>query len=127
MAGAWNVTNEGFLKGSKTISNLKLRASWGQTGNQEFPSGVAIKRVNINNGINQQVANFDAFDLKWETNTATNIGVDFGILDQRVTGTADWFNRVTTDPIFGQDVVAPGPGAGTDLEKPAWNHPQQWF
>jgi len=112
VAGAWNITNEGFLKGSKTISNLKLRASWGQTGNQEFPSGVAIKRVNVNNGINQQVANFDAFDLKWETNTATNIGVDFGIIDSRVTGTADWFNRVTTNPIFGQDVVAPGPGAG---------------
>ena len=112
VAGAWNISNEGFLQGSKLFSNLKLRASWGQTGNQEFPAGVAIKRVSIGQGANQTVANFDAADLKWETNTTTDIGIDFGILDNRVTGTMDWFTRVTTDPIFAQDVVAPGPAAG---------------
>jgi len=112
VAGAWNISNENFLQGSKLFSNLKLRASWGQTGNQEFPAGVAIKRVSIGQGANQTVANFPSEDLRWETNTTTDIGIDFGLFDNRLTGTMDWFDRVTTDPIFAQDVVAPGPAAG---------------
>ena len=112
IAGAWNITNEDFMRSSKTFSNLKLRASWGQTGNQEFPAGVAIKRVNIGQGSNQQVANFSAPDFRWETNTTTNIGLDYGLLDNRLTGAIDWFTRQTTDPIFATDVVAPGPAAG---------------
>ena len=79
IAGAWNIANEGFMGGSKTISNLKLRASWGQTGNQEFPSGASIFSVGIGHWIvTNTVANFENPDMKWETNTMTNIGIDFG-------------------------------------------------
>lgn len=112
VAGAWNVSNEGFLRGSKAISNLKLRASWGQTGNQEFPAGASILRVGIGQNGNQNFINFRSDDLKWETNTMTNIGIDFGFIDNRLTGTADWFSRQTTDPIFAQNVTAPGPSDG---------------
>ncbi len=112
VAGAWNISNEGFLRGNKTISNLKLRASWGQTGNQEFPAGASILRVGIGQGGNQEFVNFINPDLTWETNTMTNIGIDFGFIDGRLTGTADWFSRTTADPIFGLNVPAPGPPAG---------------
>ncbi len=112
VAGAWNITNEGFLRNNKTLSNLKLRASWGQTGNQEFPAGASIKRVGIGQGANQVVQNFTNPDLKWETNTMTNVGIDFGFIDNRLTGSAEWFQRNTEDPIFARDVVAPGPAAG---------------
>jgi iron complex outermembrane receptor protein len=112
VAGAWNISNEDFLRNSKTFSNLKLRASWGQTGNQEFPAGASQLRVGIGLNGNQSIINFRQDDLKWETNTTTNIGIDFGFMDQRLTGTVDWFNRSTEDLIFEQDVVAPGPSAG---------------
>jgi TonB-linked SusC/RagA family outer membrane protein len=112
IAGAWNVTNENFLRSNKTISNLKLRASWGQTGNQEFPSGVAVRRVNIGTLDNTSVANFENPDVKWETNTMWNVGVDFGLFDNRLTGTVDYFNRKTTDPLFSATPIAPAPSSG---------------
>jgi TonB-dependent starch-binding outer membrane protein SusC len=112
VAGAWNIMNEDFLKGSKNISNLKLRASWGQTGNQEFPSGVAQRRVNIGVLDNTSVANFENPDVKWETNTMVNVGLDLGLFANRLTITADWFTRKTTDPLFAATPVAPAPSSG---------------
>jgi TonB-dependent starch-binding outer membrane protein SusC len=112
VAGAWNISNENFLRSSKTVSNLKLRASWGQTGNQEFPSGVAVRRVNIGTLDNTSVANFENPDVKWETNTMWNVGVDFGLMDNRLTGTVDYFNRKTTDPLFSATPIQPAPSSG---------------
>ena len=112
IAGAWNVMNESFLRSNKTISTLKLRASWGQTGNQEFPSGVAVRRVNIGTLDNTSVANFENPDVKWETNTMWNIGMDFGLMDNRLTGTIDYFNRKTTDPLFSATPIQPAPSSG---------------
>jgi iron complex outermembrane receptor protein len=112
IAAAWNIANEEFMGGVNFISNLKLRASWGQTGNQEFPSGTSIPVVGIGLGSNQNRVNYENPDIKWETNTMTNVGIDFGFMDNRLTGTADWFQRKTTDPIFQFDVTAPGPSVG---------------
>jgi iron complex outermembrane receptor protein len=112
VAGAWNVMNENFLRSSKSVSTLKLRASWGQTGNQEFPSGVAVRRVSIGTLDNTSVANFENADVKWETNTMWNVGVDFGLFDNRLTGTVDYFNRKTTDPLFSATPIAPAPSSG---------------
>ncbi|TAH05372.1 MAG: SusC/RagA family TonB-linked outer membrane protein [Sphingobacteriales bacterium] len=112
VSGAWNISNESFVSSSKAISNLKLRASWGVTGNQEFPSGVAQRRVNIGIGDNTSVANFENPDVKWETNTMVNVGLDFGFASNRITGTVDWFNRKTSDPLFAATPVAPAPAAG---------------
>ena len=112
LAAAWNIDNESFMKDNGIFSTLKLRASWGKTGNQEFPSGASIPIVGIGQGPNQNRVNFENPDIKWETNTMTNIGVDFGVLDNRLTGSIDWFNRVTSDPIFQFDVTAPGPSVG---------------
>ncbi|HLO80074.1 MAG TPA: SusC/RagA family TonB-linked outer membrane protein [Chitinophagaceae bacterium] len=112
VAGAWNVMNENFLRSSKAISTLKLRASWGQTGNQEFPTGVAVRRVNIGTLDNTSVANFENPDVKWETNTMWNVGVDFGLMNNRLTGTVDYFSRKTTDPLFSATPIAPAPASG---------------
>lgn len=112
VAGAWNIMNENFVKNSKSISNLKLRASWGQTGNQEFASGVSQRNVNIGIGDNTSVANFENPDVKWETNTMTNVGIDLGLFSNRLNITADWFNRKTTDPLFAATPVAPAPASG---------------
>lgn len=108
-AARWVISNEDFLAGNKTVSNLSLRASWGQTGNQEFPSNAPLRVVNIGQGENQEVASLENQNIKWETNTLANIGLDFSLFDSRLSGSIDYYSRQTTDPIFQQVVTQPGP------------------
>lgn len=106
---AWNLAKESFFPTSKSISNLKLRLSWGKTGNQEFPSGASLSRF----GLGQQAisqSNYGNPDLKWETSTTTNAGIDFTIINDKVSGSVDYFNKKTTDPLFEQNIVQPAPG-----------------
>ncbi|MDP9230578.1 MAG: TonB-dependent receptor, partial [Bacteroidota bacterium] len=109
VGAAWNVSQEDFLAGNRFVNNLKLRVSWGQTGNQEFPSGASLNRF----GFGQQSisqTNFGNEDLKWETSTTTNAGIDFSIINNRLSGSVDYFYKRTTDVLFEQDIVQPAPG-----------------
>ena len=106
---AWNISNEQFLSGNGFIDNMKLRASWGRTGNQEFPSGASLNRF----GFGQQSisqSNYGNEDLKWETSTTYNAGIDFAVFKNRLTGSIDYFNKKTTDVLFEQNIVQPAPG-----------------
>ena len=108
----WNISNENFLKDSKTINNLKLRASWGQTGNQEVPNkqtkasyslagpdGYYLNDdLNLVNGVS--VSRTANPDLKWEVVTQYNVGLDFNLWNDRFYGTVDYFNKTTTDAIL---------------------------
>jgi len=108
----WNISNENFLKDSKTINNLKLRASWGQTGNQEVPNkqtkasyslagpdGYYLNDdLNLVNGVS--VSRTANPDLKWEVVTQYNVGLDFNLWNDRLYGTVDYFNKTTTDAIL---------------------------
>lgn len=109
VAGAWNIMNENFLKTSKSVSNLKLRASWGQTGNQDYPGGVAIRRAAIGIGSDATVVNYENPNVKWETNTMANVGIDLGLFANRLNITADWFSRKTTNALFQGAPVQPAP------------------
>ncbi len=105
---AWNVTNEDFLAGNSLINNLKLRLGWGKTGNQEFPSGASRDRY----GLGQQSIsrlNFKNEDLKWESSATTNVGIDFSILNDKLSGSVDYFYKKTSDVLFEQTLVLPGP------------------
>jgi TonB-dependent starch-binding outer membrane protein SusC len=109
-AAAWNIGNEDFMRGISQISNLKIRAGWGQTGNQEFPAGSAQTRFVASGpgGLAQEsLANPD---LKWQTDQQVNIGLDFGLLRNRVTVTLDYFNKKTQDLIVSQIAGNPSPG-----------------
>jgi TonB-dependent starch-binding outer membrane protein SusC len=111
VAVAWNISNEDFLKGNKIFDNLKLRLGWGRTGNQEFPSGASLRRYSLGQqSITQQ--NIENPDLRWETSTTTNGGIDFSVLSGRLSGSVDYFYKKTTDVLFEQIVPQPGP-AGT--------------
>src|SRR5690606_31102987 len=68
LAFAWNISNESFMEGSRHISHLKLRLGWGQTGNQEFPSGASKDRYIFDP---QSVVqdNFGNPDLRWESSS----------------------------------------------------------
>lgn len=118
----WRISRENFMKNLKWLDDLKIRASWGQTGNQEI-SNIARYTIYVPNyGVNEsggqsygtsydiagtnggsilqsgfkrnQIGNDD---IKWETTTQTNIGLDFSVLRQTLYGSFDWYYKKTTD------------------------------
>jgi iron complex outermembrane receptor protein len=108
VAGAWKISDEDFMKSSKVISNLKLRAGWGVTGQQDGIDFYGyIPRYSLgNNAAQYQFGNSfssvyrpSAYDpnLKWETTRNINVALDFGLFDNRITGSVDVFNRKTED------------------------------
>ncbi|MHC0447013.1 SusC/RagA family TonB-linked outer membrane protein [Flavobacterium sp. 3-218] len=108
----WNIANESFLKDSSTLNNLKLRASWGQTGNQEVENKITqasyslagadgyylYDDLNLVNGVS--VNRTPNPDLKWEVVTQYNVGLDFNLWNDKLYGTLDYFNKTTTDAIL---------------------------
>ncbi len=106
---AWNISEEDFLKESSFVNTLKLRLGWGRTGNQEFPSGAAQARyIYIGSGAVSQTQ-YPNPDLKWETSTTTNAGIDFSLLKSRFYGTIEYFIKKTNDLLLVQPVTQPGP------------------
>lgn len=110
-AAAWVMSNEDFLAGNSFIKNLKLRAGWGLTGNQEFPAGAAQERYRYFGPGDIRLDNIANPDLKWETSTQLNIGVDFAVWNNRLSGSIDYFNKDTKDLLFNFDAIPPAPAA----------------
>ena len=121
-AFAWKAKNEPFLTNVEKISDLKLRLGYGQTGQQE---GIGDYNYFAVYGINKGTSSFypitrrdgkpygvlnrpDAYDpnLKWETTTTYNAGVDLGFLNNRLTASIDYYYRKTTDLLNRADVAA---------------------
>ncbi|MNQ45800.1 Vitamin B12 transporter BtuB [compost metagenome] len=107
-AFAWNIAEESFLKDNKTISSLKLRVGYGTTGQQDISASydylrrVTLGTVNSNyvfGNTAYQVARTEGYneDIKWETATEFNLGVDFGFLDNKINGSLNYFNKVASD------------------------------
>lgn len=113
LAVAWNASNEDFFKDISFINNLKVRVSWGITGNQEFPSGAALDRFVLDkyNGVDwaQDRVNWANLDLKWETSETINAGIDFTILNNRIWGSFDYFHKTTKDVLYEETLALPAP------------------
>lgn len=116
-SGAWKIKNENFLKDVNVISDLKLRGGWGQTGQQEiggwynsFPS-YNISEQTAQYGFAEQYytmyrpTQYNP-NLTWETTETINAGLDFGILNNRITGSFDWFKKKTKDLLANVQVPA---------------------
>ena len=127
----WRISEEPFMKRMEWLDNLKLRASWGQTGNQEI-SNIARYTIYESNygeagfggqsyGTSYDIAGTNGGqtlasgfkrnqlgndNLKWETTTQTNIGFDFGLLRNALYGSFEWYFKKTTDIL----VYMPGIG-----------------
>lgn len=108
VALAWTVKNESFLKDSKTISSLKLRASYGITGQQDgidnygYMSTYGLSSLNAayqfgNSFYQMYRPSAYIANIKWEETATANIGLDFGLLDNRITGSVDFYQKKTTD------------------------------
>ncbi|MFI2742929.1 SusC/RagA family TonB-linked outer membrane protein [Zhouia sp. PK063] len=108
VAVAWKLSEEDFIP--EFFNQLKLRVGYGQTGNQEFPSGAAQELyIPGLDGSFSQTGNSNP-DLKWETSTTTNFGIDFGILNGRLRGTFEYFHKNTEDLLFFAPLAAPNNG-----------------
>lgn len=96
VSGGWVMSKEKFMENAKWISNLKWRASWGQSGNQEIPNNAYETLVTETGGI-ISVVRYGNPDLKWETTTQTNFGLDLSILNNKLTFSVDYFDKTTND------------------------------
>ncbi len=115
----WLLSNEEFLKSNATFSNLALRASWGITGNQQFPAGAALEQVNSTAYDASSQINVPNPNLKWEKTTTFNFGLDYGFAGNRLFGSIDYYNKNTTNLLFQSIAIAPGPSAASFINLPA--------
>lgn len=92
----WMISEEEFTEDLLWLSELKLRASWGQLGNQEIPN-FAYLTLYRRDADRYLISRYGNPNLKWETTTQTNVGMDFGIMDNRLYGSMDYFKKETTD------------------------------
>ena len=96
VSGAWRISQESFLTDVSWINDLKLRASWGQAGNQEIPDHAYETLVTKVGGVVNTIR-YGNPDIQWETTTQTDIGLDLVLLKNRFTVTADYYNKRTDD------------------------------
>ncbi|HEY0611493.1 MAG TPA: TonB-dependent receptor [Chitinophaga sp.] len=118
VSAGWNISSEDFMKNIRLISNLKLRAGYGVSGNSAgfnaftsllvygTPAGNTKFQYNANatNAIN--LVRNENPDLKWESTATANIGLDFGILNDRINGSVDYYIKKTSDLIYDQYPVS---------------------
>ena len=95
-SAGWLMSNEDFMKNVEWVSNLRWRLSWGKAGNQEIPNNTYQTLVSEAGGV-VNVVRYGNPDIKWETTTQTNFGLDLGLLKNRLTFSADYFVKKTDD------------------------------
>ena len=99
----WSITEEAFMSGITFVDNLKLRGSYGTSGNQEignFDSRGLYGFGSYHNNPTAVPSQLDNPDLTWETSKQVDIGLDFTVLDGKLSGSVDYYNKVTSDMLF---------------------------
>ncbi|MBT1688977.1 SusC/RagA family TonB-linked outer membrane protein [Dawidia soli] len=123
VSGGWNIIKEDFMQNVRPVSNLKLRVGWGNTSNQAVDPYSLIGGVTNTwrNGANNvpivynfgtklqngyYVSRIASQKLVWEFTATTNIGIDFGLFEDRITGSIDWYNARTHNIIYNRTLPA---------------------
>jgi TonB-dependent starch-binding outer membrane protein SusC len=114
----WNIANEDMMKDNNTVSALAIRATWGITGSQDFQAGSSIDQFAFGTYNSASQINVGNPNLKWEQTTQYDIGLDFGILKDKIRASVDFYNKNTTDILFQTTVIQPGPPAQEWLNLP---------
>ncbi|MFG4001090.1 SusC/RagA family TonB-linked outer membrane protein [Flavobacterium aquidurense] len=127
-AFAWNIAEEDFLKDNNTLSSLKLRVGYGTTGQQDISAQydylrrVTLGTINsqyIFGGVVYSTARPEGYNsnIKWEELAEMNLGIDFGFLNDRITGTINYFDKKSSDLLA--DVLVPD---GANLRNQGFNN-----
>lgn len=113
----WNIMNESFMKSTKSwLNNLKLRAGWGITGVIPGSSYLSLLRYSYNGGNyyrngkwnkGLKAASNPNPDLKWETAREFNVGIDWSVFNDRLSGSFDYYNKKTSDMLYDYTVPSP--------------------
>jgi len=119
VGGKWAIINEDFMKNNKTFSNLALRASWGITGNQEFPAGSSQEQFAFSAYNSAGQVNVANPNLKWEQTNSYNIGLDFASKSGKIYGSIDVYNKNTTNILFQNTAIQPAPASNYFINLPA--------
>jgi len=131
-AAGWRISEEAFMD-SSPFNNLKLRAGWGQTGNQEIPAKITKESFESSNSgkVSYPLSETGPYpvgtvytrlanpDIQWEVSTQTNIGLDFGLLDGALSGTIDYFHKTSNNilvEVSAFDPVSPAPTYWTNVD-----------
>ena len=120
VGATWLISEEGFMQGQNTVNLLKLRASYGRIGNEALASffpylstfsssnpsiGVEFNELDQPGFILDQLGNEE---IEWEKQANYNIGVDFALFSNRISGSVDWFNKSSVDLLFRRPLVLSG-------------------
>lgn len=131
-SAGWRISEENFLK-SSVFNDLKLRAGWGSTGNQEIPSKItqALFSSSVSAGTSYPIFNNDTYpagttysrlanpNIQWEVSSQTDIGLDFALFRGALSGAVDYFNKVSKDillEVIPSDPVQPAGTYWTNVE-----------
>ena len=106
VAVKWRIMNESFMPENK-FDDLSIRLNYGLTGNQEYPGGAALAVTQRQLDGSQRELNAANPNIRWETTTQYGIGLDYALLNGRLSGTIDYFNKNTKDLLFLQDYAQP--------------------
>lgn len=128
-AVGWNLANESFFPFKNVLNELKIRASYGMNGNQAIGAYESLSQfivANYSSGsqtvIGYKPSKMGVADLGWESSKILNLGFDFGLFDDRITGSFNWYHTNTYDLLLNRSIsVVHGITSNTHL--PHWIHP----
>jgi TonB-dependent starch-binding outer membrane protein SusC len=107
ISGYWKLSEEPFMSGTKSIiNNVKFRAGYGHTGNQQIPGNrftETVKTVTTGLGLGTAISNYENPDLKWEVSKQTNLGVDFSLLNSFLNVSFDVYRKLSEDFLYQPD------------------------
>ncbi len=111
----WRISQENFMKNVDFVNDLKLRAGYGVTGNQDFDNYKSLFLVKTEGSFYYNGKWSNAYapasnanpDLAWEKKSEFNVGIDFGVLDNRISGAVDYYYRNTTNLLYNYSVPVP--------------------
>ena len=125
----WNVINENFMKRATVFNNLALRLGYGQVGGQDGLVPGSAQSIGYYSGYGSttptptpafSVINYESPNLKWETLTSIDGGIDYSILNNKIFGYIDGFSKKTTNPLFPGTLPVPSSGATIWENLPAY-------
>lgn len=125
IGAGWNIIEENFMKEIPVVSNLKVRGSWGISGNRNVGAYATLGALsagyyNFGTGTAGQqlaytVTSLPATGLGWQSTSQIDLGIDFGFLNNRITGSVDWYHQQTKDILLSVP-LPPSNGAGSTLK-----------